>query len=380
MEINSAADDDIDDSGSCWGESCTPASIPEIGRIVTLSQEMDALFMGTGPSPAPAGVPLATVTEVCGPPGSGKSTLAMQLSIDVQMPHELGGAGGGAVYIDTEGGFFPERLRELAEALSSHVVRKVMRLGGPSLVAAVAPAELLRNVRVMRATTVEALAAAVEALPRVIKSEESARAAAQARGRSTEESPDMTADAAEAPPLPLLPIRLVVIDSVALPLRQGLATLEASSRVSAIATLGAALHALAARTGVAVVIVNHLTTKMGGGGGGGGGGERAAAAFAAAASTLPAPDALALALDFAPPSGADTTSRLIPALGDVWARVPSTRLWLDWIAGRRVAAIDKSIVRPEGMRAVAFFDISAAGVRKAVTKDVTRASKSKPSH
>jgi RecA/RadA recombinase len=360
--------DDIDDSdsGSTWGESCRPVAVSEGGRIVTFSQDMDALFQSGGPSPAPAGIPVGQVTEICGAAGTGKTTLALQLALDVQMPPTFGGAGGGALYVDTEGGFFPERLNELAIALSAHVTRKAARLteGGDELVANVAPATLMRNVRVYRATTIEALAAAIEAIPRLIAAEASAREKRSGVG---------VGDNVPAAALTLLPVRLVVIDSVALHLRHVLAPMDAGARVRATATLGAALHSLAMTAGVAVVVINHVTTKISSGGGSSssGGGSMAGLSLSAATATLGQTDARALSLDGA---SSDVT-RLVPALGDVWAHVPAARLWLGWLGGKRASAIDKTILTTPTIttnsaastRPVAFFSITTAGVRKVAT-------------
>lgn len=342
------SDDDSSDSGSSWGESSCPIPISSSGRIVTFSQDMDALFSSIGPSPAPAGIPLGQVTELCGAAGVGKTTLALQLALDVQMPAAFGGAGGGTLFVDTEGGFFPERLFEMAAALSAHVTRKAVRLteGAEELAARVAPAALARNVRVYRATTIEGLAAAVEAIPKLIAAEKIAAEKAE----SLTEPQSIRR---------LLPVRLVVIDSVALHLRHVLGPMDPGARVRATATLGAALHSLAATAGVAVVVVNHVTTKIGHTGGGVG---AAAAALAAAAVLLPPGAARGLALDAAP----GDTARLVPALGDVWAHVPAARLWLGWQAGHRVATIDKSLLIaavPLHMT-VSTFSITAAGIRK----------------
>ena len=65
------------------------------------------------------GLPVGVVTEVCGAPGAGKTQLAMQLSAIVQLPVSRGGLGGNAVYLDSEGSFTPERLSEIAGALSA---------------------------------------------------------------------------------------------------------------------------------------------------------------------------------------------------------------------------------------------------------------------
>ena len=49
----------------------------------------------------------------------------MQLAINVQLPEIFQGAGGSAVYIDTEGSFLPERVSEMASELSQHLHKLV---------------------------------------------------------------------------------------------------------------------------------------------------------------------------------------------------------------------------------------------------------------
>lgn len=78
-------------------------------RIKTGSEELDKLFVG--------GVETCAVTEVYGQYGSGKSQLAHSLAVRCQLPTEKGGAGGVAVFIDTESTFRPERIQQIAEGL-----------------------------------------------------------------------------------------------------------------------------------------------------------------------------------------------------------------------------------------------------------------------
>ncbi len=47
-------------------------------------------------------------------------SFSLQLCIDVQIPEAMGGLGGEAVFIDTEGSFLVERLGEMAEAAVNH--------------------------------------------------------------------------------------------------------------------------------------------------------------------------------------------------------------------------------------------------------------------
>ncbi len=79
-----------------------------IGRITTGSKELDNLLGG--------GVETMSITEAYGKFSSGKSQLGFQLSVNVQLPPEQGGLGGGVLFIDTESTFRPERIKQLAEA------------------------------------------------------------------------------------------------------------------------------------------------------------------------------------------------------------------------------------------------------------------------
>jgi len=80
-----------------------------VGKIKTGSEELNKLVGG--------GVETQAIFEAFGEFGSGKSQLGFQLAINVQLPVEQGGLGGKAVFIDTEGTFRPERIKQLAAAL-----------------------------------------------------------------------------------------------------------------------------------------------------------------------------------------------------------------------------------------------------------------------
>jgi len=78
-----------------------------IGKLSTGSFEMNNLFGG--------GVETSAITEVFGMFGSGKTQIAHQLAVNVQKPSEEGGLDGGAIYIDTENTFRPERITQMAK-------------------------------------------------------------------------------------------------------------------------------------------------------------------------------------------------------------------------------------------------------------------------
>jgi len=81
-----------------------------IGNITTGSKNLDLLLGGKG-------VESKAITEAFGAYGSGKSQLGFCLAVRVQLPVEMGGADGKAVFIDTEGTFRPERIRQIATGM-----------------------------------------------------------------------------------------------------------------------------------------------------------------------------------------------------------------------------------------------------------------------
>merc|ERR1712032_1086701 len=61
------------------------------------------------------GVESCSMTELFGEFRCGKTQLCHSLAVMAQLPPNLGGANGKVVYIDTEGCFRPERIKQIAE-------------------------------------------------------------------------------------------------------------------------------------------------------------------------------------------------------------------------------------------------------------------------
>ncbi|MDN7025560.1 DNA repair and recombination protein RadA [Methanoculleus sp. FWC-SCC1] len=81
----------------------------EIKKLQIRVPEFDDLMGG--------GLETQAITEVYGEFGSGKSQLVHQLAVNVQLPEELGGLDGSAIYIDTENTFRPERIEQMLAGL-----------------------------------------------------------------------------------------------------------------------------------------------------------------------------------------------------------------------------------------------------------------------
>ena len=77
-------------------------------KIKTSCSELDDLLGG--------GIETGSVIEFFGEYRTGKTQLMHNLCINVQLPYSKGGLEGNALYIDTEGTFRPERIKQIAEA------------------------------------------------------------------------------------------------------------------------------------------------------------------------------------------------------------------------------------------------------------------------
>lgn len=96
-----------------------------LGRITTGSEDINELLGG--------GIETKCITELYGEFGSAKTQIALQLAVNVQLSEDEGGMDSGAVFIDTEDTFIPERVEQMAKAKSLD------------------PEEVLENIHVARA-------------------------------------------------------------------------------------------------------------------------------------------------------------------------------------------------------------------------------------
>jgi DNA repair protein RadA len=85
----------------------------EVLNITSGSKNFDKLLGGKG-------IETKAITEAFGAYGSGKTQLGLCLAVYAQLPIENGGANGKAVFIDTEGTFRPERIRQIAEGIGAN--------------------------------------------------------------------------------------------------------------------------------------------------------------------------------------------------------------------------------------------------------------------
>ena len=86
----------------------------EIGKLSWQIDEVDELLGG--------GMETQSITEVYGEFGAGKSQVTHQVAVNVQLPHENGGLEGGAIFIDTEDTFRPERIDDMVRGLNDDLL------------------------------------------------------------------------------------------------------------------------------------------------------------------------------------------------------------------------------------------------------------------
>ena len=122
----------------------------ELFTITTGSKNLDNLLGGKG-------IQTKSITEAFGAFGSGKTQLSLSLAAGVQLPIEQGGANGKAVYIDTEGTFRPERVRQFAEGIGAN------------------PDKVLKNILVARAFNSDHQMLLLEKVSEMIKNGEPIR-------------------------------------------------------------------------------------------------------------------------------------------------------------------------------------------------------------
>ena len=115
--------------------------------ITTGSKNFNELLGGKG-------VESKSITEAFGAYGSGKTQLSLTLAVNVQLPLTQGGANGKCVFIDTEGTFRPERIKQIAEGLGAN------------------PEKVLKNILVARAFNSDHQVLLLEKISEMIKAGE----------------------------------------------------------------------------------------------------------------------------------------------------------------------------------------------------------------
>jgi len=288
------------------GETIKSASAKEIylqveysKSIITFSRSIDKLLGG--------GVPLGQLTEFCGVPGIGKTQMAIQLVLDVQIPEILGGVGGDAIYIDTEGSFLIDRVVNMANVLSGHLqkIAKQSKRRKVSSSSSVESSEIDRTKQnAADAMTKDRLLSGIN----IFRVHDQTELLGIIN--------NLMAYMALHPN-----IRLIVIDSIAFHFRQDLQDTNSRNRI--LSNIAQILNQVAYTYNVGIVLVNHVTTRY----------DRNANGL---------------------------SSRITPSLGEQWSHCITSRIMLTWNDQQRIATLVKSPSRPIGS---VEFEVNENGIR-----------------
>ncbi|WP_440988243.1 DNA repair and recombination protein RadA [Haloarchaeobius baliensis] len=90
----------------------------EIGKLSWQIDEVDDLLGG--------GIETQSISEVYGEFGAGKSQVTHQLSVNVQLPKEVGGLRGSVIFIDSEDTFRPERIDDMVRGLPEECIEATL--------------------------------------------------------------------------------------------------------------------------------------------------------------------------------------------------------------------------------------------------------------
>ncbi|GAA6059561.1 hypothetical protein JCM10212_000617 [Sporobolomyces blumeae] len=242
------------------------------GRISLGDRRLDEVFGG--------GIRVGTLTEIAGQSASGKTHLCLQLALQVQLAPAQGGLAGGALYISSEGTLPSSRLLELAYHLAERSRRGEPGAGGRDRTAW----DFLDNVQTEKSPDVETLEAVLSYYAPAAIERTNALAESQTvdpdlvaltrpladrlvdlPSSSSSSSSSATSRSAfehrTTLPRPPLPVKLVILDSIAAPLRPAHAPGSTGfvERSKELARIGDTLKRIANVYRCAVVVVNQVT-------------------------------------------------------------------------------------------------------------------------
>ncbi|KAG7998375.1 hypothetical protein I3843_01G256000 [Carya illinoinensis] len=252
-------------------------------RITTSCLDLDNVLGG--------GINCKEVTEIGGVPGIGKTQLGIQLAVNVQIPVDYGGLGAKAIFIDTEGSFMVERVLQIAEACiedmteCNGLLRKDFQAGQLKM----HPNNILENIFYFRVCSYTEQIALTNYLDKFISEHKD--------------------------------VKVVIVDSVTFHFRQDFDDMALRTRL--LSGIALKLMKLAKEHGLAVVLLNQVTTKY-----------------------------------------IEGSFQLTLALGDSWSHSCTNRVILYWNGNERYAYIDKS---PSLRSASAPYSVTSKGIRNSAS-------------
>ncbi len=176
-----------------------------------------------------------SITELVGSAGMGKSQACMMMCVSAAFSPELNGMGGGVVYIDTESTFAPSRVVEIACQRFPHLADSPGTLDELTSV-------LILFILITRM---------IQPRSRIIVFQETSTAGVLERLHSLEAV------------LIEKNIKLIVLDSIAAPVRQRFDSAHMSERQDFLGEIASVVKYLAEKFDISVLITNQVTTKFG---------------------------------------------------------------------------------------------------------------------
>ncbi|MFS7942597.1 putative DNA recombination and repair protein Rad51 [Helianthus anomalus] len=240
----------------------------------------------------------------------------IQLAVNVQIPYDYGGVGGKAIYIDTEGSFMVERALQIAEACSADMAEySRLHHKGPQAceVKTMQPKDFLENIFYFRVCSYTEQIALTNYLDKFITEHKDVDTYIRI-------SIKFHFHVLQIYKLHLkmfLQVKVVIIDSITFHFRQDFDDMALRTRI--LSGMALNLMKLARKFGLAVVVLNQVTTKY-----------------------------------------ADGQFHLALALGDSWSHSSTNRIILHWNGNERYAYIDKS---PSLRSASAPYSVTPKGIR-----------------
>ncbi|THD26561.1 DNA repair protein RAD51 like protein 3 [Fasciola hepatica] len=265
--------------------------------VVSMCRSFDEILGG--------GFPTGRLTELCGQPGVGKTQFCIQTCLTVQLPKWFGGLAGQAIFIDTEGNFIPRRAEQMAEALVAHCRKYLTFEDGHE------PTEE----ELQRFTpSVESLMSGIHYI-RVTDHLQLMVTAQRLRQFCSKQAT----------------VRLIVLDSIALPFRYDFEDIPQRNRL--LASLAQNLLTVALENKAAVILTNQITTRI--------------------ESKVPVG------------GGEDVVSgQLVPALGESWGHICSVRVFLSRNSDTKRRF--KLLKHPGRSPGSGFYRITSEGIRDCV--------------
>uniref|UniRef100_A0A095AHA0 DNA repair protein RAD51 homolog 3 n=1 Tax=Schistosoma haematobium TaxID=6185 RepID=A0A095AHA0_SCHHA len=287
----------------------------------------------------------------------------LQACVNVQIPKWFSGLNGQALFLDTEGNFIPERVRQIASALADHCKHHYIESNpertDESFIKKYCPTveSLMSGIHYIRITDHLKLLAVCRHLEQFCDQHPLGKLPVEISREKNLFGEEVLyflrkfinsdiADFSHKCLLILIQIRLIVVDSIALPFRYDFDDIPQRNRL--LASVTQMLLCVAGRQQAAVILTNQITTK-----------------FDAKNLNSEQFDCVIEEEKVVKEQcRIDQNSCLVPALGDSWGHICSLRVFLTRLTtGIRQVKLLKHPGRPYG---VGYYQITTGGIRDLV--------------